>query len=210
LVQYINSNNKVKIICKKHGIFEQTPHNHLQGKNCQDCSGCKQPTKEELIKQFNEKHNSFYDYSLVYFVNFHRPIKIKCPLHGEFKQSPNNHKKGQGCPSCSESRGEKEIRNFLIKNKILFHSQHKFSDCKNIKELPFDFYVENFNICIEYNGKQHYEPVQYFGGEKSFLKIKKRDKIKKDYCKKNNIQLIIVKYNENINKKLELIFKKKL
>jgi very-short-patch-repair endonuclease len=147
---------------------------------------------------------------LVEFINFHSPIKIICRIHGEFKQSPNNHKKGQGCPSCSESKGEKEIRNFLIKNSILFYPQHKFSDCKNIKELPFDFYIEKHKICIEYNGKQHYEPIEYFGGQENFLKTKKRDKIKKDYCKNNNIKLFIIKYNENINKKLESIFKTKL
>jgi len=210
LFEYVNSNSKIKITCKNHGVFEQTPHNHLSGKGCQVCGGRKIITKEELIKEFNKKHNNFYDYNLVEFINFHSPIKIICRIHGEFKQSPNNHKKGQGCPSCSESKGEKEIRNFLIKNSILFYPQHKFSDCKNIKELPFDFYIEKHKICIEYNGKQHYEPIEYFGGQENFLKTKKRDKIKKDYCKNNNIKLFIIKYNENINKKLESIFKTKL
>ena len=135
-------------------------------------------TKDRLIIEFNKIHNNFYNYERIEYVNFHTPIKIICPIHGEFKQSPNNHKRSQGCPSCVESIGEKTIRNFLNNKNINFIPQHKFNDCKNVRKLPFDFYLKDLNVCIEYNGKQHYEPINYFGGEKSFKLIKKRDKIK--------------------------------
>lgn len=64
------------------------------------------------------------------------------------------------------------------------------------------FYLPYFNTCIEYNGIQHYEPNDFFGGEESFKKQLIRDKIKKKYCENNNIKLIIIRYDENINEKL--------
>jgi len=64
--------------------------------------------------------------------------------------------------------------------------------------LPFDFYLPDYNTCIEFNGKQHYEPIKYFGGIDYFKLINERDKIKSKYCNENNIRLIIIKYNENI------------
>lgn len=87
---------------------------------------------------------------------------------------------------------------FLIKNNVKFDRQYRFSDCKSRYPLPFDFYLTEHNICIEYNGIQHYEPVPYFGGKKYFTKVCKHDKIKSDYCVINNIKLIVIKYNENI------------
>ena len=107
-----------------------------------------------------------------------------------------------GCPFCKESKGEKIIKNFLIDNNISFEQQKKFDDCKYKLKLPFDFYLSELNICIEYDGLQHYKCIKIFGGEKNFNLIKKRDEIKNDYCEKNNINLIRIKYNENINEKL--------
>ena len=64
--------------------------------------------------------------------------------------------------------------------------------------LPFDFYLKNLNICIEFNGKQHYEPIEYFGGINSLKSQIKRDLIKREYCYNNNIHLIIIKYDDDI------------
>ena len=78
-----------------------------------------------------------------------------------------------------------------------------FCFCKNILPLPFDFYLPDYNICIEYNGRQHYEPIKKWGGVDSLNEIKKRDKIKMEYCKLNNIPLIIIKYNDIVLNKLK-------
>ena len=116
-----------------------------------------------------------------------------CPLHGIFNQVASNHLTGQGCPICKESKGEKEIREFLTTNNVKFNHQHKFKDCKNILPLPFDFYLPEHNTCIEFNGRQHYEPIDYFGGVNGFKSTQFRDKIKYDYCKNNKITLFIIK-----------------
>jgi len=155
-------------------------------------------TNDELINKFIVKHHNFYDYKLVNYINSKIKIKIICPKHGEFEQLANMHLKGQGCPICKESKGEKEIRNYLNNNNITFLPQHKFDDCKYINKLPFDFYLPDLNMCIEFHGQQHYEPIKWFGGQIVFDKLIKRDKIKEDYCIKNNIKLIIIPYRKNI------------
>ena len=125
-------------------------------------------------------------------------VEINCREHGIFLQQVNSHLSGAGCLSCKESKGESEVRNYLFINAIEFIQQKKFSDCVYHSGLSFDFYLPNYNICIEYNGEQHYRSVDYFGGDERFKKQLKTDKIKKEYCILNNILLIVIKYNESV------------
>jgi len=201
MVDYINSNHNIKIICPAHGIFTQRASHHLSGSACPKCVG-KNKTTEEFITECDTIHNHKYDYSMVDYVSEKKKIKIICPAHGIFTQRAGHHIRGRGCPICRESKGEREIRLWLIKNNICFTKQHKFKDCRDIRPLPFDFYLPTYNICIEYNGRQHYENVSIFGGEKEFKKIQKRDNIKKEYCINNNIPLIIIKYDDKIIEQL--------
>lgn len=204
LSEYKSAESVIKIICKEHGIFEQIARIHSSGSGCTLCSNSKYRLNfEDLILRFNTIHNNKYDYSLVNFINTRTKIKIICKEHGIFEQKPNSHLFGKGCPICRESKGEINIREYLKDKKINFISQFKFKECFNKLELPFDFYLPDMNICIEYNGEQHYRPVKYFGGDKGFSLRLKRDKIKKDFCKKNNIILIEIKYDENIENKLK-------
>lgn len=112
----------------------------------------------------------------------------------EWKTLVLNRSHGWGCPKCSLSKGEKKIFRFLDKNNIGYIPQFRFDNCRNIYSLPFDFYLSNFNICIEYHGKQHYEPKEFFGGEKKLIKRRQLDKIKFDYCENNEIDLLIIPY----------------
>jgi Zn finger protein HypA/HybF involved in hydrogenase expression len=102
LVKLISSQEKVKIICKEHGVFEQTPNGHLRG-GCLKCSGHNVKTNTDVIKEFNDVHNYRYDYSLVEFKTGNTPVTIICKEHGEFQKRPLLHRQGQGCPSCSKS-----------------------------------------------------------------------------------------------------------
>ncbi len=198
LVNYINAHVKVKINCKEHGEFEQKPNNHLNGKGCSRCAGkCRSLTTNMVIVDFNKIHNNKYDYSMVNYIDNTSKISIICPIHGIFEQSPAAHKQKQGCPLCNISKGEDTIKTFLWKHKIKFIQQYRFSDCKHIKPLPFDFYLPEHNICIEFNGRQHYKPVKYWGGEHDFKLRQKRDGIKKEYCHNNNITLITIKYDDS-------------
>jgi len=203
LFNYTKSINKSIIICPIHGEFKQDAHNHLKGKGCMKCGGSEKLNTLEFIKLSKISHGDTYDYSKSDYINAKTKIKITCPKHGEFEQLPRKHMyEKNGCPICRESKGEVEIRKWLTENNIKFISQKKFKDCKNIKTLPFDFYLPEHNMCIEYNGEQHYKPINNWGGEEKFKLIKNRDKIKAQFCKKNKIELKIISYNQKIRDKL--------
>ena len=193
LVSYINDSTLVKIVCKNHGIFEQTPNSHLSGHGCIYCSGRYRSTKEEFIKKSNIIHNNTYDYKNVIYVNAHKKVEIICNKHGNFEQKPNNHLSGEGCPSCNESKGEIKINEILISKKINYCRQKTFEDCKDKSLLFFDFYLPDKNICIEYDGEFHYKPIF---GEINLENTLRRDSIKNKYCKDNNIKLIRIPYTK--------------
>lgn len=211
LINYKNSYTKIKIICQEHGVFEQTPGNHITNKRgCQKCSQKEKGEKlssntVEFIKKSKIIHNDKYDYSNVNYKNAHIKVKIICSVHGEFKQSPNSHLSGVGCPVCKNSKGEEKIRKILQENDIKFDYQKSFDGCKNINKLYFDFYLPDYNMCIEYDGLQHFKAIKHFGGQKGLLETQKRDKIKDEYCKINNIRLLRIKYNEKISKILSIL-----
>jgi len=102
LVEYVNALTKIKIICKKHGIFEQKPKNHLLGCNCSICSNVKKPNTKEFIKKAKKVHGNKFDYSLVKYEDNKTKVKIICPVHGIFNQSPNSHITNKSsCPKCN-------------------------------------------------------------------------------------------------------------
>lgn len=172
-IDYVNMNCKIKLNCDKHGEFQISALHHIYSNGgCQRCgyeitSLKTRDTFQDFLTKANNKHNNKYDYSFANYISSLIKIEINCSKHGLFKQAPYIHISGQGCPVCNESKGEKEIRNWLIKNNIKFESQKKFDGCKNKNHLPFDFYLPEHNICIEFNGTQHYKMSTYFG-QKSF------------------------------------------
>jgi len=209
-VEFSSVKEFVKIICPIHGDFLQMVDAHMNSNGCPSCgsekvSRLKYKNTTFFLEKSKEVHGDKYDYSKSIYIDSKTPIKIICKKHGEFCQISGNHFSGKGCPACRESKGENKIRKYLDRKKITFISQKKFTNCKNIKHLPFDFYLPEQNLCIEFNGLQHYKPIKYWGGEESLKKRKKNDKIKFDFCRKNNINFIIIKYNQNIEKALKKI-----
>jgi len=177
---------------------------HIFGQGCPKCSIDKQTlTTEKVLNKFRRIHKYDYSYKLMEYKNNYTKIKIICSKHGVFEQMPYLHSRGQGCPKCKNSIGEKIILNFLEINNLKYLSQHKFNECKNTNKLPFDFYLKELNLCIEYQGKQHFEAIDYFGGEKTLKYIQNNDKIKKKFCENNKINLLYINYNENIEEKLK-------
>jgi hypothetical protein len=201
---YKNKHSKIKITCPIHGIFNQLTYQHFNGVGCPKCAGCKKKTTEEFIVESNNIHNFKYDYSLVNYKSAHKKIKIICPEHGIFEQTPNSHLRGNKCMKCelNLSKGEFEITKYLKENNIIFIPQHTFINCKNIRCLPFDFYLSDYNMCIEFDGEQHFKTSKVWGGQEKLKLIQLRDQIKTDFCKNNNIKLVRIKYNENILDKL--------
>jgi len=210
LVEYKSAKTKVKIVCSIHGVFEQMPtiHTHKTNRSgCLICAGTKKRTTEEFIVKAKETHGDRYDYSLVKYIRNNTRVKIICKKHGIFTQTPYKHTSMcRGCPTCKSSKGELKIFNYLKKYNIYFKTQYSFKDCKNSQTLYFDFYLPNHNLCIEYDGIQHFKPIERFGGENEFKLTQLRDEIKNDYCNKNGIKLLRIKYDEDIIKKLEYNF----
>lgn len=206
-VVYIDKNTNVDIVCEKHGVFSQTPCNHITHEHgCQKCSNRYKIDVLELIERANKIHNFKYDYSLINYINMNKKIKIICKQHGVFEQIAGGHLRGQECPFCKSSKGEKIISEFLLSNNILYTPQYSFYECRYKNPLEFDFYIHKYNIIIEYDGIQHFKPIEFFGGEKAFQDRILKDKIKNEYCLNNNIHLIRISYKDNITEELNKIF----
>lgn len=201
---YISSSEDVEIICVKHGSFMQNANHHLNGSGCPKC--VRIVDTQNFISKSVEIHGNIFDYSKTFYYDYKTKIKIICKEHGEFLQTPNSHLQGCGCPTCSLSKGEIEISKFLDNHNIQYEKQKKFRNCKNKAFLPFDFYLSKYNLCIEYQGRQHYLEINFFGGLKSLKYQQNNDKIKKNFCKNSNIKLLIIKYDENILSKLYSFF----
>ena len=205
LVVYNNTGEKVKIICPIHGVFEQKPNSHIHQKSGCNLCGCEITKIKEtgntefFIKKSKITHGDKYDYSLVDYKNSLIKVNIICPIHGIFEQNPNEHSRKSGCPICRESIGEKQIRIILDSNNIKYVREKTFKECKDIGLLRFDFYLPKYNMCIEFDGRQHFETSQLWGGEGELKNIQRRDNIKNNYCENNNINLIRIKYDEKID-----------
>jgi very-short-patch-repair endonuclease len=167
LVEYKGSHSKVKIICKVHGVFLQSPSNHYQF-GCTKCgyessaNYCR-TSQEDFISNANEKHKGKYDYSLVQYSNCDDKVEIICEDHGVFEQSPDSHLRGSGCLRCyQEQRGvginernhfqpylESLIPLITIENQYPVKSENYY--------YFLDFYLPEFDIAIEYDEKSHYK-----------------------------------------------------
>ena len=110
---------------------------------------------------------------------------------------------GNRCPACKyrKSKGEKAIARFSKSNSLHFDTEVTFDDCNNDKSLFFDFkYINGDNIVlVEHDGKQHYKPVNYFGGKQQWKKQVRRDRIKDNFALSNNIPLLRVNYMDRDN-----------
>ncbi len=126
LVEYVNTSTKVKLICKEHGIFDQTPNNHISlHQGCPKCVGRLRST-EDFVYNANKVHNHRYDYSLVNYTTATTKITIICLVHGEFRQTPNNHVSlRQGCPICAGKHQTTET--FIRKAGSIHNNKYDYS-----------------------------------------------------------------------------------
>lgn len=206
---YKSSHDFITITCKKHGDFSQIAYSHLQGHGCPKCGDFnkhlnKLNNVDNLIDKFNKVHMNKYDYSFINYTGNHNKIKIICQEHGGFYQTPMSHLRGDGCPMCIGSCGEQIIMSFLKANKIKFNFQKKFYFCKNINGLPFDFYLPDFNMVIEFHGEQHYRQISFFHkDEKDFREQRHRDWLKRKFCYDSDIMYYVISHKDNIIEKLK-------
>jgi len=194
----------IEIICPIHNSFWQKPMNHKRGNGCPKCDDLSRyKNTTQSIIDFRKVHKDKYDYSKVNYKNAKSKVIIICPIHLEFEQTPNNHLDGQGCPKCNEKKGERIIRQYLEENNILFNQEYKLNNNQRL-----DFFLEDYNLGIEFDGVQHSKPINFWGGEKEFIKNQERDQRKNLYCKDNDINLLRIPYLDMKN--IDKVLKEKL
>lgn len=198
--EYIDSHMTVKIKCDKHGVQDVNLWALLSNNaGCKECAREITAMKNSLNCDDVERYiNSINDNKLLnkedYKTRKMHNLQVRCSCGNVYTTSLACFILGvHQCYSCSckESVGECKIRNFLELNEIKFIQEKKFEDCKDILPLPFDFYLQEYNLCIEFDGQHHYESVF---GEEEHLKTVEHDTIKNQYCKDNNIDLLRIPY----------------
>ncbi len=209
--QYQGNEKPIKCKCKKcENEWTTLPKVLItNGSGCPKCGKEKAvkaetKTKEQFVKDL-EKVNPFIEV-IGEYVNTHTKVECKCKTDGTvwFAYPANLLNGSAGCPYCNISVSERKLLDILTKLKINFIPQHTIKDCKFVLNLKFDAFDINNNIAFEYNGEQHYRPVDFAGkGEewaiREFEKTVKRDNVKIEYCKNHNIPIIIVPYWEKNN-----------
>lgn len=203
---YVDAWTPVTIICKKHGPFTMSAHNHLRGQGCPLCGNerkgaYRKVSLEDFIRRAKEKHGDKYDYSLVNLKNTWSKVDIICPIHGVFSQKVNDHLRGIGCPECGKKFG-------ISEREVLSALQNKYGNVEYQKPFPFlksktssqtlDFFLPEYNIGIEYQGDQHFRAKTKFGGEIEYEKVKDRDIRKFQKCEANGIKMFYISFERNI------------
>ena len=201
----------------KHNVcghqYKATPNTFLyKNRRCPKCSAKKKAENQILDKAVIEKRLKKVHPNLVILSEYkgvHQKIKVTDSVCKHvWEATPHNLEAGFYCPFCNASKGEKLVEQFLLENNFPFKREFTFDDCKYKRPLRFDFsvFIQGKIYLVEFNGIQHYEEVEFF--KSSLEENKKRDQIKIDYCKKNNIPLLVIPYYEgNIENKLKKFLK---
>lgn len=223
-----NNKEKLKYICLKHsGVIQSISYDEItHNRGCRFCGIEKsiktsQLNQDEIINRLKENCLIFECFLGEYKNRRESKIQVHCSKNIQHKFSGTiDFLVGCKCPYCNGSLGEQLISLFLDELKINYIREKTFEECRNIKTghlLKFDFFLPDYNICIEYQGQQHYKPIMYFSrsnsdkkvkisekeAEENLIKAQERDQIKRDFCSKNNIKLIEIPYQYNTLQKVK-------
>ena len=210
LSSYINSGEKMVCLCPQGHECEIIWDNFKQGHRCKECS--KEIISNKNKKSYEEVKDIFeqegYTLLSTEYKNMATKLEYKCPNNHIHKMTLGNFIRGRRCPSCGNNyKGEIKIKKILDLYNIVSIQQYKFKDCKDIRELPFDFYLPDYDVLIEYDGIQHFDIERAFKKDK-FWDTVIHDAMKNSYCEDNNIKLIRIPYWEFDN--IENILKQEL
>lgn len=207
LGEYQNQETKIKVKCLRCNTeLLVSPQGLMKGKDvCKSCYRKSLLISNEEYKIRLKENNPYVAYVEEY-KGMDERIDVKCLICGNvWKCTPARVLNGTGCPLCCLSKGEKEIAKILTKHNIIYVQQKKYKGLIGLRygNLSYDFYLPTYNLLIEYQGKQHEMPIDYFDGEVGFKTRQEHDRRKKQYAKEHNIQLLEIWYNEDIGQKLK-------
>ena len=217
---YKDTKTVLEISCSICGQHYFTSFKLFKRRNKNKCNDCSRKIAGEIrMKDISEMKNFIEVESLSGCLllstesnGIFDELKIMCKCGEIFYNTYRNFKKEnqRSCLKCNPnfSKGEVRIMNYLNDNGVIYETQYSFEDCKSVYVLRFDFAIfhdSRILFLIEYQGRQHYQPIDYFGGEDAFIQSKMRDEIKINYCKENCIELLTIPYwdFDNIEKILE-------
>lgn len=201
--EYTDVKMRIRYICPIHGERSTIYDNFMKHPKCLKCSqseiGIPKRKSIEYIKYTIEKDGNVWLNDDEYTTTTRRNLRIKCSCGNEFITSFTNYERNNvnHCFSCSckESSGERIIRDFLDDNNIVYIQEKRFDDCRDKKPLPFDFYLPDKNVIIEFDGIQHFKEVETMDHKTT----KRHDGIKNKYCDSNHIDLIRIPYWDGNN-----------
>lgn len=193
----INSHKKGIITCPIHGDFEQSFDAHIHQKSgCPKCAIAKRNEKNtkftyDILCQNDNKYNFNFDYRKFVYNGYDAVSTVICPLHGEFQQSWHRLKYGHGCPICGNKKNYSELRlkSILEKKFINVEYQKRFYW---LGRQSLDFYLPDYNIAIEYQGRQHFCDLTVF----NHSEILKNDLSKMEKCEEHNMQIYYITFEE--------------
>lgn len=205
---YINAQIEIIVECENGHEWSTTWAKIQQGRSCPYCTG--KYTHIHDVKSNVEKEG-FTLLSKTCERQEDR-ITICCPKHHIYETTYGSWVGGRRCPHCNTSKGEKQIAKVLKEMNIEFIQQHTFDNCCDKRKLPFDFYLPQYNLCIEYDGRGHYEPIDWGGRGGDWAKenlewVQNHDIIKDEFCRNNNILLLRIPYWEDVENTIKLYFK---
>ena len=197
----VGSRGLIEVFCKKHNYKFKSNFSNLQRHDCRFCAIEEHnlkltKSKEEFLEQCKNKFGNLYEYNLSEYKNGLSYITVVCKSCTDARKIiAKSFLNSKGiCPICDSSEGEFRIRKILTEKNISFKQHcYDFKDCKYKNTLEFDFYLPDYNIVIEYQGEQHYIDNGWKSG-KEFEEQQIRDKIKREYCKSNNIRELEISY----------------
>ena len=217
-MNYVNKRTKVTIICPEHGEFEINPYNHIvQKQGCPICGKEKARKREGNFKNARKTKEQFEsdllrifgkEYELVSdYINNKTKVEIYChhknkdgEEHGLFTAKPDDLIQGHGCKRCVHSLIEDEIEAFLQEKNIKYERTKKFNDWLGRQHL--DFFLPDFSVAIECQGRQHFEAVDFAGKGKEwaneqYKKVKNLDLKKKELCEDHKIKIFYFSDEDN-------------
>lgn len=200
VTDYYRSTSKIDITHKECGeTFKMTPKDFLRGNRCPNCYGNKVKTTEEFSKEVDYLTKG--EFSLIgnYTNNrtnvtfFHNSTECR----KAYTATPKDFLRGNRCPFCKQSKGEKLVRVILEDKGVPYEIEKTYEGLINKgKYLPFDFYLPTIDALIEYDGIQHHQPVERFGGHAKLQSQIRRDKLKDTYAREVNIPLLRIRYDD--------------
>jgi len=200
LESYIDTETKINVrhnVCGH--VYKVSPRRFKSGNRCRKCRGAEQrKSNSDFTREVFDLVGNEYTF-LDEYITAIKKLNIKHNTCGNiFASTPNNFLKGNRCPHCFGSKGEDAISKYLESNNIEFKKQVAFPDLKMQGLLRYDFGIFNENgtlkILIEYDGQQHFKPIEAWGGNSEFQRILESDKLKNSYAEANDLLLIRIPY----------------